>query len=135
MENTIDVERAKELLEVITALAQGKEIQYSFKTNPTVWFESTKVGFNDKSLIYRIKPEPKFRPWTFDEVPVGAIVRLKDDKNFKSMIISVSILDNTCVALISEHGHFNSKRLSESFEYQENNTTGKFNWLPCGIQK
>ena len=29
---------------------------------------------------YRIKPEPKYRAWTLDEVPVGAVVRRKQTK-------------------------------------------------------
>lgn len=50
-------ERAKELLPVITAFAEGKTIQFKTKQS-NVWTDSIKnVSFDNSSAIYRVKPE------------------------------------------------------------------------------
>lgn len=50
-------ERAKELLPVITAFAEGRTIQYKTKLNDK-WTDSVEnVSFDISSVIYRVKPE------------------------------------------------------------------------------
>lgn len=64
----MDREQAKELLPIIQAFAEGKTIQ-SKRINGT-WIDlEMKTALNIISLIdqpqkYRIKPEPKYRPFT-----------------------------------------------------------------------
>ena len=55
-------EEAKELLPIIQAWAEGKSIQY--QTDSGSWSDITKDLYpcNHPSL-YRIKPEPKYRPF------------------------------------------------------------------------
>ena len=55
-------EEAKELLPIIQAWAEGKSIQY--QTDSKSWSDITKDLYpcNHPSL-YRIKPEPKYRPF------------------------------------------------------------------------
>ena len=54
-------EQAKELLPIIQAFAEGKVIQ--FRTNNiSKWIETTTPKF-DLLHEYRIKPEPKYRPF------------------------------------------------------------------------
>ena len=55
-------EEAKELLPIIQAWAEGKSIQY--QTDSESWSDITKDLYpcNHPSL-YRIKPEPKYRPF------------------------------------------------------------------------
>lgn len=55
-------EGAKELLPIIKAFADGKIIQTK---NCGVWTDVTdkKVNFDLPSPFYRIKPEPKYRPF------------------------------------------------------------------------
>ena len=50
----------KELLPVITAFAEGKQIQYF---NGSAWIDMKYPSFNYKPSLYRIKPEPKYRPF------------------------------------------------------------------------
>ena len=59
-------EEAKELLPIIQAWAEGKSIQY--QTDSGSWGDITKDLYpcNHPSL-YRIKPEPKFRPFKTKE--------------------------------------------------------------------
>ena len=50
-------ERAKELLPVITAFAEGKTIQFKSKQS-NVWTDSIEnISFDNSSAIYRVKPE------------------------------------------------------------------------------
>ena len=59
-------EEAKELLPIIQAWAEGKSIQY--QTDSGSWSDITKDLYpcNHPSL-YRIKPEPKYRPFKTKE--------------------------------------------------------------------
>ena len=59
-------EEAKELLPIIKAWAEGKSIQY--QTDSKSWSDITKDLYpcNHPSL-YRIKPEPKYRPFNDQE--------------------------------------------------------------------
>lgn len=61
-------EEAKELLPIIQAFAEGKVIQY--RNNSNEWLDIGKyasVGFTRLPLDYRIKPEPKYRPFKSQE--------------------------------------------------------------------
>ena len=50
----------KELLPVITAFAEGKEIQFF---HCGVWSDLLSPKFDKEAFLYRIKPEPKYRPF------------------------------------------------------------------------
>ena len=59
---------AKELLPIIQAFAEGKEIQYRNSFNE--WIDIKKnegLSFIKTPLDYRIKPEPKYRPFNTRE--------------------------------------------------------------------
>ena len=62
-------ERAKELLPIIQAFTEGKTIQW--KDGLGRWLdlsnEDAEVNFNDCPSHYRIKPEPKYRPFSTQE--------------------------------------------------------------------
>ena len=57
-------EEAKQLLPVIQAFAEGKDIQYIEEGK---WFDITGPYFNLPANTYRIKPEPKYRPFKSQE--------------------------------------------------------------------
>lgn len=54
-------EQAKNMLPIIQALAEGKPIE--FKNYKGEWVESKQLAFNKPIEDYRIKPEPKYRPF------------------------------------------------------------------------
>ena len=61
-------EEAKEMLPIIQAFAEGKEIQYRNSLNE--WLDITKndgLSFVSLPSDYRIKPEPKYRPFKNQE--------------------------------------------------------------------
>ena len=50
----------KELLPVITAFAEGKEIQFFHRG---AWNDVPYPKFDEEHYLYRVKPEPKYRPF------------------------------------------------------------------------
>lgn len=55
---------AEELLPIIQAFAKGKDIEYRTKGSNENWKKVTQIPeLSFKSFEYRIKPEPKFRPF------------------------------------------------------------------------
>ena len=57
-------EEAKELLPIIQAFSEGKTIEY--RTQGGAW-KATDTPTWSSHLIYRIKPEPKYRPFKSQE--------------------------------------------------------------------
>lgn len=55
-------ENAKQLLPIIKAYAEGKEIEILDKTK-RMWITAILPNFNCDSRYYRIKSEPKYRPF------------------------------------------------------------------------
>ena len=54
-------EEAKEFLPIIQAFAEGKTIQV--QENEGYWRDADVLHFNYNTCRYRIKPEPKYRPF------------------------------------------------------------------------
>ena len=57
--------QAKELLPIIQAFAEGKEIEY-YDCNDDDWIKTDTPIWASK-INYRIKPEPKYRPFKTQE--------------------------------------------------------------------
>ena len=53
---------AAELLPIIKAFAEGKEIEGLYKGTKSPWFKIKDMHFNE-GIIFRIKPETKYRPF------------------------------------------------------------------------
>lgn len=53
---------AAELLPIIKAYAEGKEIEGLYKGTKSPWFKIKDMDFNG-GIIFRIKPESKYRPF------------------------------------------------------------------------
>lgn len=55
---------AKELLPIIQAFAEGKEIEFRSKDFNEEWRKVNEIpGLSYSSFNYRVKPEPKYRPF------------------------------------------------------------------------
>ena len=55
-------EEAKELLPIIKAFAEGKTVQI-YNSTENVWLDIKAPDFGSNPSNYRIKPEPKYRPF------------------------------------------------------------------------
>ena len=61
-------EQAKELLPIIQAFAEGKQIQDKIE-EMTDWVDTDEINFEyeGQKIKHRIKPEPKYRPFESQE--------------------------------------------------------------------
>lgn len=57
---------AAELLPIIKAFSEGKEIEGRYKGTKSPWFKIKDMNFNE-GIIFRIKPEPKYRSFKDSE--------------------------------------------------------------------
>lgn len=90
--------------------------------NPRVFTTSNEYRF-------RIAPEPpakKFRPWTPDEVPIGAIVRPQDFQ-WRRLITGVDA--DGRIELYN--GYVKAGFMLDYFFYSAD---GGKTWLPCGVE-
>jgi hypothetical protein len=119
----MNIEQTKEAIRIMQAYVDGKEVQYlGKKRNPmglllSDWCDTHEPFWNFEHYDYRIKPTAKLRPWTADEVPLGAQMRTGANGEYRW--------------LIDCSGH-NIKR-KEWLEEREHSTDGGKTWLPCGV--
>lgn len=102
--------------------SDGVEVQYSPKrgAGSAVWTSTDNPLWNWEHYDYRIKPTAKLRPWTADEVPLGAQVRSKSYHPDHRSLITTS--GNS----IHREGWLNG---------YEHSTDGGKTWLPCGVME
>ena len=132
------------LEEAALAWAQGKMVEASPELTDN-WGLIYPVGsregqYNPKVFSgcpkyrFRLTPEPpakKWRPWTPEEVPVGAIVRTaRADQPFRWLIVAV------CSDGITTCGGKSVVTQSCDLIMQtcEHSLDGGKTWLPCGVE-
>jgi hypothetical protein len=99
--------------------ADGEEVQYSPKQGKGsgVWTSTDKPLWNWEHYDYRRKPTATLRPWTADEVPLGAWGRNPQYPKTRWLIDRTSSEEN---------------RMDWCKNY-EHSTDGGKTWLPCGV--
>lgn len=119
----MDREQAKKLWPIIKAFAEGKQIQYFRKDSTPQWIDvssDVSVDFSGHFSRYRIKPEPKYRPFADQEEcwkemlkhkPFGWL-KSKTGKNY-SFILDID--EDTCHFLADEYWSFDSLLETETF--------------------
>lgn len=81
-------ENAKELLPIIQAFAEGKEIQF-YTCGKWRDMGLPTMVFRLPPEHYRVKPEPKYRPFTFEEFVAGY------EKRYSRRLVKFANGDNT----------------------------------------
>ena len=110
---------------IMEAYMDGYEIQLCGKHwNPREslkpdWSDTDDPCWDFDNCYYRRKPAAKLRPWTADEVPLGAWMRAKDSPHVGRRIM----ICGTC------EEHTRSTWLSTN----EHSIDGGKTWLPCGV--
>jgi hypothetical protein len=126
-------ERAKELLPVIQAYADGKTVQYKFDIDKK-WNDvsggATDINV-DMDWNWRIKPEPKLRPWKLSEVPVGRLINWKEWES--PSIILCADCSGIAISGFNISPRFSFKELLENG--MEHSLDGGKTWLPCGVEE
>lgn len=112
----MNIEQTKEAIRIMQAFVDGKEVEVQRLLAGSCWIPACAPCWDWLNGNYRIKPTAKLRPWTADEVPLGAWVRMKNMNNTRSMIVSASALN-----------------LEMLFQTYEHSTDGGVTWKPCGV--
>ena len=97
-------EEAKELLPILQAFAEGKQIQDKIE-GVTDWVDTDEINFEyeGQKIKHRIKPEPKYRPFKTQEESCEEMHKHPDfgwlvNKNSKSIYhINVICCDDLCL--------------------------------------
>ena len=114
-------EEAKELLPIIQAWTEGKKIQ--FKSRFGKWVdieENDALNFEYSSSDYRIKPEPKYRPFKNQEecwqemhkYPDFGWVKNKNTKDYYNITEIYKIRSESAIVLIGDCAY----TLNEAFD-------------------
>ena len=109
-------EQTIEAIRVMQAYVDGKEVEYEHPDG--IWMLTTTPCWNWNSGEYRIKPAAKLRPWTADEVPLGAWGRNPQYPKTRWLIDRTSNEETRKYWLDANYEH---------------STDGGKNWLPCGV--
>ena len=122
---TMNREQAKELLPIIQAFAEGKAIQSKYIDGSNTWWDDNDISFGD-GVEYRIKPEPKYRPFKDAEEcwqemqkhqPFGWV---KDMENgHKVAITRVNDDENTGLIAINGKSEWPLERLIECYTFAD----------------
>lgn len=94
------------------------------------WFTHDSPNF-DSDYNYRIKPEPKLRPWKPDEVPVGALIRIKNS----NWLTIISGRNKHEISTPTLSGPNECHSLDYALRHLEHSTDGGKTWLPCGVEE
>lgn len=123
-------QQAKELLPIIQAFAEGKPIQSRYINGSNTWFDDNYFNFGD-SVEYRIKPEPKYRPFAnTDECwqemqkhqPFGW---LKDkEEGYKVTITRVNDDENTGIMVINGKSEWTLEGIIECYTFADGTPFG-----------
>ena len=108
-------EQTIEAIRIMQAYVDGKEVE--FKWGLMDWNSTDKPEWNWSGYDYRIKPTPVLRPWTADEVPLGAWMRFKRNPQDRVLLGWVSVQSDRDLWL----------------DEREYSIDGGKTWLPCGV--
>ena len=112
----MSIEQTKEAIRVMQAYVDGKEVEFKWMSKD--WNSTDKPEWNWSAYDYRIKPTATLRPWTADEVPLGAQVRSKSyHPDHRSLI-------TTSGSSLHREGWLSG---------YEHSTDGGVTWKPCGV--
>ncbi|MDI9409365.1 MAG: hypothetical protein QM523_09000 [Candidatus Pacebacteria bacterium] len=111
----MNIEQTIEAIRVMQAYVDGKEVQYEVPNKE--WITTDQPAWNFISYNYRIKPTATLRPWTADEVPLGAWMRFKRNPQDRVLLGWVSVQADRDLWL----------------DEREHSTDGGKTWSACGV--
>lgn len=114
-----------EAIRVMQAFVDGKEVE-CWHHGLEGWDTTKNPSWNWINCTFRIKPTSVLRPWTADEVPVGAILRYKGNQQSIRFLI-VSSMENGLA------GYETNWPYQALLQEMEHSTDGGKTWLPCGV--
>lgn len=128
------IENCKAILPFVQAVVDGKEIEEKMHGGEWQQPSCNCMSFGE-DYEYRIKPEPKLRPWTAEEFPINCVLK----QNKSDMVYRPCSWDKRGVSVTYkpcgsedysiESAILDFEALANFYKYTINNT----NWQPCGV--
>lgn len=123
-------QQAKELLPIIQAFVEGRKIEYREK-GEEYWGETNMPTFNIDSNEYRIKPDPKYRPFANADECWQEMLRhqpfgwLKDkEEGYKVTITRVNDDENTGLMAINGQNEWTLDGIIECYTFADGTPFG-----------
>jgi hypothetical protein len=113
----MNIEQTKEAIRIMQAFVDGKEV-ISMRTSG-VTADDPYWNWGDDTKMYHIKPTATLRPWTADEVPLGAWMR--------------DVSKQDCRWLIHTSAHDDARK--DWLVGYEHSTDKGVTWHPCGVME
>ena len=107
-------EQTIEAIRIMQAYVDGKEVEHRYNGK---WVKIYVPRWDWDNTEYRIKPTATLRPWTADEVPLGAWMRFKKALHDRSVLAWTS----------------NQADRDMWMDEREHSADGGKTWLPCGV--
>ena len=107
-------EQTIEAIRIMQAYVDGKEVEVRYAGK---WQTTNIPSWAWTDTFYRIKPTATLRPWTADEVPLGAWIRYKRALHDRSILAWTS----------------NQADRDMWLDEREHSIDGGKTWLPCGV--
>jgi hypothetical protein len=114
----MNIEETIERIKVMQAFVDGKEVESKLRGTYD-WGLDKNPSWNWLNYDYRIKPTATLRPWTADEVPLGAWMRRQADPKFRWLILNVG----------------NDDMRMDFYLKNEHSIDKGITWLPCGVME
>ena len=123
-----------EMIAVMQAARDGKQIEWRRHSGGD-WEQTTPV-WNWNVCDYRIKPEPKLRPWKPEDVPMPCILRPMGGNSHQAMWLVLTVSSS---GVATADCHVKGETRLASFEalllHNEHSTDGGKTWKPCGVEE
>jgi hypothetical protein len=113
----MNIEQTKEAIRIMQAFVDGKDLEGLGPDGKWELVRFPRWGWDDTQ--YRIKPTPTFRPWTADEVPLGAWMRDVSKQDYRWLI----------------HTSGSNDTRNEWLVGYEHSTDGGKTWKECGVME
>ena len=122
-----------EMIAVMQAARDGKRIECLYlRRSDSEWIHvQAHPLWNWEMFDYRVKPEPKLRPWKPEEVPVGALYKFGDHISIIISATSTRLFFCDSGGVIAWN-YFDAGCLSEKSSYS---LDGGKTWKPCGVEE
>ena len=115
----MNIEETKEAIKVMQAFVDKKEVETRARHALGEWIFTDNPDWDWDNYDFRIIPASKLRPWTADEVPLGAWLRFKHNPQDRTLLGWVSVQADRDMWL----------------EEREHSTDGGKTWKPCGVEE
>ena len=132
----MDRNQAKEFYSILQAFAEGRVIECRTKPSavkctsvPNDWTEINEIEYRN-NVEYRVKPEPKYRPFKDEEEcwtemqkhqPVGWV---KDKKDVHHRVLITAVDDDTCGMSLNGNAAWSLSGIMDLFTFVDGTTFG-----------